>query len=111
MNKSSKQDPLLDGMRMGTTHQEQDASKIIMTSDGHQSLSALNMNASSLFSAYEIKPKLHKNRFVLSVLLHGAALIVLVQVPGWLSTPKLQPLTYARVTPLVAPVPPAIVRK
>jgi TonB family protein len=72
------------------------------------SLSQTESNEQPLFVAYEVRPQQGKNRFVLSTALHAAALVILVQLPGWISSPQVEPVAVARVTPLVAP---ALVKK
>ena len=66
-------------------------------------------SAERLLFAYEVKPQQGKDRFVLSTALHAAALVIVVQLPGWLLSPKVEPVV-AHVTPLIAPIPPAITR-
>src|SRR5258708_2604087 len=61
-----------------------------------------------LFAAYEIKPQQGKDRFVLSTVLHAAVLAVVVQLPGWFSSPQVEPVVVAQVTPLIEP---ALVKK
>src|SRR5258708_868598 len=41
--------------------------------------------------------------------MHAAALVIAVKLPVWLYTPKVEPIV-ARVTPLFAPIPPAVTR-
>lgn len=62
-----------------------------------------------LLFAYEVRPQQGKDRFVLSAVLHAAALVIAIQLPAWLYIPKVEPIV-ARVTPLFAPIPPAVTR-
>src|SRR5258707_8265631 len=64
----------------------------------------------TMFAGYELKPRLGKDRFALSVLLHTAAGILLVEIAS-LPAAHIQPVIYSKATPLIAPVPPAIVKK
>ncbi|HWX54961.1 MAG TPA: energy transducer TonB [Verrucomicrobiae bacterium] len=68
-------------------------------------------NEPVLFAKFELQPQPRKTRFVLSVVLHTAALALLVEIVALLASPRVEPAAYARVTPLIAPVPPAIVKK
>jgi TonB family protein len=61
-----------------------------------------------LFAAYEVKPQQGKDRFVLSTVLHAAVLAIVVQLPGWFASPRVEPVVVARVTPLIEP---ALVKK
>ncbi len=64
----------------------------------------------TMFAGYEMKPRMGKDRFVLSVVLHAAAGILLVEIAS-LPSAHIQPVVYSKATPLIAPVPPAIVKK
>jgi len=68
-------------------------------------------NKLQLFKDYELKVQPRKDRFVVSVAVHAASLVVLLEVLAWLPGTRIQPDTYSREIPLVAPVPPAMVRK
>jgi TonB family protein len=76
--------------------------------DYQNRLSQRESQGHPLFVAYEVKPRQGKNRFVLSTALHAAALVVLVQLPGWISSPRVDPVVVAQVTPLIEP---AMVKK
>src|SRR5258708_15940446 len=60
----------------------------------------------TIFSEYEVKPRLGKDRFALSVVLHTAAAVLLLEIAS-LPSAHVQPINYSKATPLMAPVPPA----
>ena len=64
----------------------------------------------TIFSEYEVKPRLGKDRFALSVVLHTAAAVLLLEIAS-LPSAHVQPINYSKATPLMAPVPPARVKK
>src|SRR5260370_14278333 len=63
-----------------------------------------------IFSEYEVKPRLGKDRFALSVVLHTVVGVLLLEIAS-LPSAHVQPVNYSKVTPLLAPVPPAVVKK
>jgi len=65
-----------------------------------------------LFRDCEIKPRISKDRFVTSAVLHGALVLALLKLGGLFGSAKVESVRESRVTPLFAPdVPSAPVHK